>query len=93
MLKALLFGTTLSILTLSAASALPRVAATDRPEIATSNVVEIGHTHWRRYEDRRRGHADWKGWYHSGRYWRHRYYHRPYHWRSCLNIGPIWYCP
>jgi hypothetical protein len=37
----------------------------------------------------------WRGYYHGGRYWGHKYVVRPANWvvLGCVNVGPFWYCP
>ena len=59
MLKAALFGTALSVMTLSTAWALPASPASNLPDISASNTLEAEHRDGGRYGDGRRG-GDWQ---------------------------------
>jgi hypothetical protein len=100
MLKALLYGSVLSALTISAAWALPASPASQPSDISTSNVIQVGKWdnhgkgHWRGRNRGWRGHhRGWRGYHHRGRYWRHRYHYRPRGIFGCVQVGPVWYCP
>lgn len=83
------------MLALSAGSASALTAA--KPTIAEAGTIKVDdrdgmHRHrdrnhmMRRHDDDRR-YESYRGW--------HRYSHRPRDWRtrSCIAVGPFWFCP
>lgn len=101
MMKSVLSAAIVSLLALSAAWALPASPTAKLPQLASTDVVQVGKKYYNRgYRGRNRGYRGrnhgYRGRYrHGGRYWGRRYYNRPYNWQAqgCVVVGPVWYCP